>query len=59
MAEGYTDYQRLISQEMVYTGIVRTAVMAVAQSAQDDGKEVGLMAEYFATMADVYRLTGE
>jgi (4-(4-[2-(gamma-L-glutamylamino)ethyl]phenoxymethyl)furan-2-yl)methanamine synthase len=40
-------------------GIVRTAVMAVAQSAQDDGKEVGLMAEYFATMADVYRLTGE
>jgi len=59
MAEGYTDYQRLISQEMIYTGIVRTAVMAVAQSAQDEGKEVGLMAEYFATMADVYRLTGE
>lgn len=59
LAEGYTDYQRLISQELVYTGIVRTAVMAVAQSAQDGGNEVGLMAEYFATMADVYRLTGE
>jgi (4-(4-[2-(gamma-L-glutamylamino)ethyl]phenoxymethyl)furan-2-yl)methanamine synthase len=59
LAEGYSDYQRLISQELVYTGIVRTAVMAVSQSAQVEGKEVGLMAEYFATMADVYRLTGE
>ncbi|MGZ8163983.1 MAG: hydantoinase/oxoprolinase family protein [Methylobacter sp.] len=58
-AEGYTDYQRLISQELIYTGIVRTAVMAVAQTAQDQGKSIGLMAEYFATMADVYRVTGE
>jgi len=54
-----TDYQRLISQELIYTGIVRTPVMAVAQSAIDAGKDIGLMAEYFATMADVYRLTGE
>ncbi len=59
LAEGYTDYQRLASQELVYTGVVRTAVMAVAQSAMDEGKEIGLMAEYFATMADVYRVTGE
>jgi (4-(4-[2-(gamma-L-glutamylamino)ethyl]phenoxymethyl)furan-2-yl)methanamine synthase len=59
LAEGYSDYQRLISQEMIYTGIVRTAVMAVAQSAKDEGKEVGIMAEYFATMADVYRVIGE
>lgn len=58
-AKGYTDYQRLITQELIYTGIVRTAVMAVAQTAQDQGKEIGLMAEYFATMADVYRVTGE
>lgn len=59
MAEGYTDYQRLISQELIYTGVVRTPVMAVAHTAQNEGKEVGLMAEYFATMADVYRLTQE
>ncbi|MFZ2312797.1 MAG: hydantoinase/oxoprolinase family protein [Methylobacter sp.] len=59
LAEGYTDYQRLISQELIYTGIVRTAVMAVAQTALDKGKKIGLMAEYFATMADVYRVTGE
>ncbi|TAN66066.1 MAG: H4MPT-linked C1 transfer pathway protein [Methylobacter sp.] len=58
-AEGYTDYQRLLSQELIYTGIVRTAVMAVTQAALDKGKKIGLMAEYFATMADVYRVCGE
>ncbi len=58
-AEGYTDYQRLLSEELIYTGIVRTAVMAVTQTALDQGKKIGLMAEYFATMADVYRVTGE
>jgi probable H4MPT-linked C1 transfer pathway protein len=59
LAQGYTDYQRLRSQELIYTGIIRTAVMAVAQTAQDQGQEIGIMAEYFATMADVYRVTGE
>ncbi|MFW5444076.1 MAG: hydantoinase/oxoprolinase family protein [Methylococcaceae bacterium] len=58
-AIGMTDYERMISDELVYTGIIRTAVMAVAQSACFKGKKMGLMAEYFATMADVYRLTGE
>ncbi len=58
-AQGYSDYQRLISKELVYTGIVRTAVMAVAQTAHDQGQDIGIMAEYFATMADVYRVTGE
>lgn len=59
VTEAYTDYQRLISQELVYTGVVRTAVMAVTQTSVDNGQEIGLMAEYFATMADVYRVTGE
>ncbi len=58
-AQGFTDYQRLLSQELVYTGIIRTPVMAIAQTVLDEGGEVGVMAEYFATMADVYRLTGE
>lgn len=58
-ALGFTDYQRMVSGELVYTGIVRTAVMAVAQTAYFKGQFMGLMAEYFATMADVYRLTGE
>jgi probable H4MPT-linked C1 transfer pathway protein len=59
ITEAYSDYLRLQSQELVYTGIVRTAVMAVAQTAVDKGQEIGIMAEYFATMADVYRVTGE
>ncbi|MEI6707460.1 MAG: hydantoinase/oxoprolinase family protein [Methylococcales bacterium] len=59
VTDAYTDYQRLISQELVYTGVVRTAVMAVAQTSVDNGQDIGLMAEYFATMADVYRVTGE
>jgi probable H4MPT-linked C1 transfer pathway protein len=58
-ALGYTDYQRLVSGELVYTGVIRTAVMAVAQQAEFKGQSMGLMAEYFATMADVYRLTGD
>ena len=58
-AEGHNDYERLVSGELLYTGIIRTAVMAVAQRAIFNGKEMGLMAEYFATMADVYRLTGD
>lgn len=56
---GYSDYQRLISGELLYTGVVRTAVMAVASTAHFNGHDLGLMAEHFATMADVYRLTGE
>lgn len=58
-AIGLTDYERLVSDELVYTGIIRTAVMAIAQTACFKGQHMGLMAEYFATMADVYRLTGE
>jgi probable H4MPT-linked C1 transfer pathway protein len=58
-AQGFSDYERLISQELVYTGIVRTPVMAVVTTISDNQKSVGVMAEYFATMADVYRVTGE
>lgn len=59
ITQNITDYQRLCSGELVYTGVVRTAVMAVAQEAIFRGMTVGLMAEYFATMADIYRVTGE
>lgn len=58
-AHGFSDYERLISQELIYTGIIRTPVMAVVQTVLDNQNTVGVMAEYFATMADVYRVTGE
>lgn len=59
LAQGFSDYERLISHELIYTGIVRTAVMSVVQTVLDNEKYVGVMAENFATMADIYRLTGE
>ncbi|HEX4584759.1 MAG TPA: hydantoinase/oxoprolinase family protein [Burkholderiaceae bacterium] len=56
---GRTDFERLVSGELVYTGVVRTALMAVADAIEFEGLRVPLMAESFATTADVYRLTGE
>lgn len=57
--KGLTDFERLASDELVYTGVARTPVMAVAQAAPVAGAWRGMMAEYFATMADVHRLAGD
>ena len=43
---GYSDYERLVSGELLYTGVVRTAVMALAQTAQFNGQQMGLMTEH-------------
>ena len=56
---GYSDAQRLASDELVYTGIVRTPVMALVEKIAFDGQWIAVVAEYFATTADVHRLTGE
>jgi probable H4MPT-linked C1 transfer pathway protein len=58
-AAGRGDFDRLVSGELVYTGVVRTPLMAVADAIEFDGVRIPLMAEHFATMADVYRITGE
>lgn len=58
LPQGFTDAERLASEELVYTGAVRTPVMAVAQQAPFAGQWQRLAAEHFATMADVHRLTG-
>lgn len=55
---GYSDAERLDSGELVYTGVVRTPVMAVARAVPYGGGWRAVMAELFATMADVHRLTG-
>jgi len=56
---GHNDYERLACEELVYTGIVRTPVMALAERIPLEGHWIAPMAEYFATTADVYRLTGQ
>jgi probable H4MPT-linked C1 transfer pathway protein len=58
-SRGYTDYDRLRYDELLYTGVVRTSAMALADKLPFEGEWVSLMAEHFATTADIYRLTGE
>lgn len=57
-ASGYSDAERLRDGELVYTGIVRTPVCAVADRVPFDGRWQSLASEVFATMADVYRVLG-
>ncbi len=58
-ARGFTDAERLAGNELIYTGTVRTPVMALAPEAPFGGRWLPLMAEHYATTADIYRLTGE
>ena len=56
---GYTDYERMRYDELIYTGIVRTPLVTLAERAPFEGEWVGLMAEHFAATSDVYRLSGD
>lgn len=53
---GQNDQERLIFEELVYTGVIRTPVMALGGHIPFAGDWVMPVAEYFSTMADVYRL---
>jgi probable H4MPT-linked C1 transfer pathway protein len=57
-AEGTTDSERLVTGELRYTGVTRTPVMAMAQAVPFADRTYPLVAELFATAADVHRLTG-
>ena len=54
-----TDAQRLASGELVYQGVVRTPLCALARRIAWRGEDLNVMNEFFATTADVYRLCGE
>ena len=56
---GLTDRDRLATSELVYSGLTRTDVGAVARAAVLKGGEQRLAAGNFATMADVRRILGE
>jgi probable H4MPT-linked C1 transfer pathway protein len=56
---GVSDAQRLSTGELVYLGVVRTPLCVLARHVPFDGTEVNVMNEFFATTADVYRLTAE
>jgi probable H4MPT-linked C1 transfer pathway protein len=54
-----SDAQRLSRGELVYQGVVRTPLCALAQRIDWRGVSHNVMNEFFATSADVYRITGE
>ncbi len=54
-----TDADRLASGELLYHGVVRTPLCALAQRIAWRGREHNVMNEFFASTADVYRATGE
>jgi probable H4MPT-linked C1 transfer pathway protein len=58
VARGKTDAARMQAGELVYTGATRTFLMAVAPRVPFKGAWTPVMAEYFASMADVYRVLG-
>jgi probable H4MPT-linked C1 transfer pathway protein len=56
---GTDDASRLISEELLYLGVTRTPLMALAARWPFEGNWTGICNEHFATTADVYRLTGD
>jgi probable H4MPT-linked C1 transfer pathway protein len=58
-AEGSDDASRLATRELVYVGVVRTPLCALASRVAFGSREYNVMNEFFATAADVFRLTGE
>ena len=59
LTKSRSDVQRLARGELVYQGVVRTPLCALAQRIAWRGETLNVMNEFFAATADVYRLTGE
>ena len=53
-----SDFDRLRRKLLVYRGIIRTPLMALASHIAWRGETISLMAEHFATTADVFRILG-
>ena len=56
---GYSDADRMRENTLIYTGVARTPLMALASRIDFEGTLTNVAAEHFATTADVYRLTGD
>jgi hypothetical protein len=53
-ARGRTDTERLQTGELVYVGVRRTPLCAIATDLPFQGLPTGLMAEFFASTLDIY-----
>jgi probable H4MPT-linked C1 transfer pathway protein len=58
MVSGRTDTARLVSGELVYTGVLRTNLAAIVQSVPIEGKCCQVASEYFAVSGDVHMVLG-
>ncbi|OJW06376.1 MAG: H4MPT-linked C1 transfer pathway protein [Planctomycetales bacterium 71-10] len=58
-ARGRTDTERLRNGELIYAGVSRTPVCALAAELPFQGSPTGLAAELFATTRDVYLVLGD
>lgn len=56
--QGHNDHTRLQYSELLYIGVVRTPLLALAKVVPFNGKWVPLIAEHFATTGDIYRILG-
>jgi (4-(4-[2-(gamma-L-glutamylamino)ethyl]phenoxymethyl)furan-2-yl)methanamine synthase len=56
---GFNDADRLALGELLYMGVIRTPLMALTNQIEFEHRRINIAAEYFATVADVFRLTQE
>ena len=56
LTDSVSDADRFANDELVYTGVVRTPVYALAKRVPFAGRWQSVAAELFATSADIYRL---
>lgn len=59
MPQGRTDVERLVSGELVYSGVTRTPLSSIAHSAPYRDGYCPLAAEYFGSTRDVYLWLGD
>jgi probable H4MPT-linked C1 transfer pathway protein len=57
-ATGHNDLDRLLAGELVYTGVLRTNLTAIAPSVPVRGDRCPVSSEYFAISADVHLVLG-
>jgi probable H4MPT-linked C1 transfer pathway protein len=58
VARGLTDLERLLNHELVYAGIRRTPLCALASAVPVRGRLCPVAAEFFSTALDIYLLLG-
>jgi len=54
--QGFDDHHRLQTRELVYTGVIRTPLIALANTIPFNGSSMPLVAEVFATTGDCWIL---